>query len=226
MAPAPGRPLPAGVPGAPRAAFHARAHRNSRARRTGDPPADRLLRPRRRDRLLGHPPAARRDGPRPRLRQGRRPAHRQRDLEHARRRSPRHASGGGDDVGDTGGDPHRAARARGARRAGDRLRRRALHARELRDRGRHVEGLHEDEGLHALGARCLEASAREARHRAGRLPARTGGRGGARAAGVRFVGRPRARPRGLPPLRRAAQPRAVRKGRGRGRAGRSTSRWG
>ena len=78
-----------------------------------------------------------------------------------------------------------------------------VHARELRDRGRHVEGLLEDEGVHALRAGGVEAPAREARHRAGRLPARAGRRGRAGAAGVRLVGGARARAGGLPPLRRA-----------------------
>ena len=43
---------------------------------------------------------------------------------------------------------------------GDRLRGRALHARELRDRGRLVERLLADEGVHALRARRVEAAAR------------------------------------------------------------------
>ena len=137
----------------------------------------------------------------------------------ARRRPPRHAAGRGDDDRDARGDPHRPARARGPRRSGDRIRRRSVHARELRDRGRHVEGLHEDEGVHALGAGGVEAPPREARHRPGRLPARAGCGGRAGAAGVRLVGRAGARSGGLPPLRRAAQPRAVREGGRSGRAG-------
>ena len=135
---------------------------------------------------------------------------------HARRRPPRNASGGGDDDRDARGDPHRSARARGAGRSGHRLRRRAVHARELRDRRRDLQGLHEDEGVHALRARRVEAPPREARHGAGGLPARAGGGRRAGAAGVRLVGGSRARARGLPALRRAAQPRAVREGR-RGR---------
>ena len=57
------------------------------------------------------------------------------------------------------------------------------------------EGLHEDEGVHALRARRVEAAADEARHRAGRLPAGAGpsGRGG--APGVRLVGGASARAR-------------------------------
>ena len=113
------------------------------------------------------------------------------------------ASGGGDDGRHARGDPPRPGRARAPRRPGDRLRGCAVHARELRDRGRDLEGLREDEGLHALRARGLEAPARQARHGAGRLPPRPGASRSAGAPGVRLLGRPRARPRGLPPLRRA-----------------------
>ena len=62
------------------------------------------------------------------------------------------------------------------------------------------------------------AAADEARHRAGGLPPRPGARGRAGPAGVRLLGGPRARARGLPALRRAAQPRAVREGRAGRRA--------
>ena len=57
------------------------------------------------------------------------------------------------------------------------------------------------EGVHALGAGCVEAAARKARHRAGRLPPRAGSSGRPGTPGVRLLGRPRARPRGLPALR-------------------------
>ena len=109
---------------------------------------------------------------------------------------------------------HRAARARTARRPGDRIRRRALHARELRDRGRDVEGLREDEGVHALRAGRVEAPARASSStvQADYLLAQAAA-GRAGAAGVRLLGRAGARAGGLPALRRAAQPRAVREGR-------------
>ena len=96
---------------------------------------------------------------------------------------------------------------------------RALHARELRDRGRHVEGLLEDEGVHALRARRVATAADEARDGAGRLPAGAGRRRRAGAAGVRLLGGPGARARGLPALRRAGEPRALRGRRARGRPG-------
>ena len=131
----------------------------------------------------------------------------------------RHASRGGDDGGDARGHSivRRELDPRGVpviAFAGAHV-----HARELRDRGRLVEGLREDEGVHALRAGCVEAAPREARHGAGRLPARAGRGGRSGAAGLRLVGRPGARARGLPPLRRAAQPRAVRQGERRRSAG-------
>ena len=214
LAPPAGGPLPARVPRDPGEALDARGDPHARARGAGDAAPGRLVRPRRGDRLLGHPPAARRDGPRPRLREGRRAAG---SATRSRRRATSTCSATPPAEETMAGTLEAIrivrTRARAARRPRDRLRGRALHARELRDRGRHVEGLHEDEGVHALRARGVEAPAREARHRAGRLPARAGRGGRAGAAGVRLVGRARARARGLPALRRAAQPRAVRDGR-------------
>ncbi len=81
LAPASGGALPACLPRHPRAPLDARGHPHAGARGAGDAPADRLVRPRRRDRLLGHPAAARRHGPRPRLREGRRTADREPDCD-------------------------------------------------------------------------------------------------------------------------------------------------
>ena len=72
----------------------------------------------------------------------------------------------------------------------DRLRRRPVHARELRDRGRDVEGLHEDEGVHALRARGVEAPPRASSSPCRPTTSLAQARGGrAGAAGVRLVGR-------------------------------------
>jgi len=190
MASPPGRALPARVPRATGEALAARADRDARARRAGHAPPRRGFRARRRDRLLGHPSSARRHGSRSRLRERRRAEHRKPDREHAGRRPPGDASGRGDDAGDARRDRARPCRARVARHPGDRLRGSPLHARELRHRRRNLEGLLPNEGLHAVGAGCLETAPWKARHRPGRLPPRPGSGGSAGPSGVRLVGWP------------------------------------
>ena len=125
----------------------------------------------------------------------------------------------GDDGGHARGDPHRRARARSERRPRDRVLRRALHPRQLRDRGRRDEGLRAHEGVHALRAGGLAAADEQARDRAGGLPRRPGTRRGLRAPGVRLVGRACARAVRLRPLRAAAQQAPVRGRRAGRRAG-------
>ena len=146
----------------------------------GDAAPRRRVRRGRGDRVLRHPPAARRHGPRARVRAGRRSSDSQSDRVDARRRPARHSAGRRDDGRDARRDLARPSGARAARHPGDRVRGRALHARELRDRGRDVEGLLANEGVHALRARGVAPAADEARHRPGGLPARAGAGGRAR----------------------------------------------
>ena len=75
--------------------------------------------------------------------------------------------------------------------AAHRLRRRAVHARVLRDRGRPLEPLREDQGADVRRAGDLAPPRRAPRRRRGRLPARAGRGGRAGGAALRLLDRAR-----------------------------------
>ena len=98
------------------------------------------------------------------------------------------------------------ARARARRHAADRLRGRAVHGRDLRDRGQDREDLQRDQEALLPRARRRAPAAGADRRGDARLPARADPRRRAGGAALRFVGR-RAVGRGLRDVRAAADAR-------------------
>ena len=96
------------------------------------------------------------------------------------------------------------------RGAADRVRRRAVHAGELSDRGRPVARSRAHEGAVVERAGGVGPVARGAGRHRGAAPAGAGGRGGERPAGVRLVGGG-ARPRHLPRARATPHAAVVRR---------------
>ncbi len=188
LAHAPGRTLPARIPRPAREAELHRALPAARGGGRGHAPAARPLRSRRRHHLRRHPAAARGHGHRLSLRRPRRSgdrAHgalRRRSAGRARRRPA----------------DRRALRLRGAApggprarrpRAADRLRRRALHPGQLRDRGRSLAPLRRSQEADAHRAGHLRAAHGSARRHRDRLPARPGRGRRPGAAALRLLGR-------------------------------------
>ena len=174
LADAAGRPLHGRVPRPPRPGLVPRALQDPRAGRRGHRRRRVEARRRCRDPLRRHPADPRAAGTRPRVLEGRRAGHPRPDPD-GRRRRPAPAARDGR----TARLRHRGRSAdpRGpaAGRPADRLRRRAVHPRLLRDRGRRLAELREGQDLHVPRPRRLGRADGPARRRDGRLPARAGG---------------------------------------------------
>src|SRR5438270_278216 len=181
------RPLPAGIPRVAAEALAARAVPQAGVSGPGHLAADRAPGCGRGDSVRRHPAAVRAAGAGPHVLRGRGPA------DHP----PRARGGPGAGAG-AGGPRHRprlrtgGGAARGAGTAppcpAHRLRRRAVHAGELRDRGRCHAQLRPHQAVHVLGAARVAPAARAARGAGRCLSGRPGRRRGARAAAVRQLG--------------------------------------
>ncbi len=147
------------------------------------------------------------------------PAHRQPHLEHPRHRHACCSARGRGAGGPPGGNCAGVRRAGFQRDPPHRVQRGAVHAGQLRHRGRGQQELRPDEGSHVRRARGVAAAHVQARHGPCRFPGGAGARRGLGTAGLRFLGRDRPRQGRLLPLRAALEPAAFRRGEGRRRAG-------
>src|SRR3954447_10657430 len=204
---APGGPVAAGVPGAAGRDGDARGMPGPGPGHRDHPAAGAAARRGRGDPLLRHRPAAGRRGCRHRDQAGGRAGRRHAPPVGGRRRRAAAARAAAAGIP---ADRRAPAGRRAGPDAADRLRRGAVHPRDLSHRGRPLQGARPHEGLHVRRARGVVAAARPAGGLRGDVPARAGRRRRLGRAAVRQLGRG-ALGRRLRPAGAAALPGGVRR---------------